>query len=299
MLHSLLSHGHLQRAVGALLALAAAVAAARGFGLRLRAQTGLEPVVIAQTAIPPYTVITAEMVTVVQLPHRALAQPVYADPDAVIGQVTRLEILPGVPLWRAWVVAPAALRYTADAAAVIVGLTVSRARVPGDLLRPGQRVDVWQGAELIGPGLRVVALTPQEPDRLIVALESSQVLLPVLLTAAARADTALTLAPLVRAGTATVTPTVTPLPTWTVTSTPTPGVVTVKPGPEQGLNVRAAPALTAPVLATLPGGRRLTPIGRDGAGRWVQVCCVAGDRPGWVLAELVDLAGDLQSLPVR
>ena len=294
-----LSRGQLPRAVGALLALAAALGAARGLDLRLRALTELAPVVVAQTAIPPYTPITAEMVAVVRLPRRLLVQPVYADPAAVLGQVTRLELLPGVPLWRAWVVAPAALRYTADAAAVIVGVPVARGRVPGDLLQPGQRVDVWQGAELIAPGLRVVALTPLEPAGLLVTLESSQALLPALLTAAARADTALTLAPLTRAGPAPVTPTVTPTPTWTATPTPTPGVVTVKPGPEQGLNVRAAPALTAAVLATLPGGSRLTPIGRDAAGRWVQVCCVAGGQSGWVLAELVDLAGDLPGLPVR
>jgi hypothetical protein len=53
------------------------------------------------------------------------------------------------------------------------------------------------------------------------------------------------------------------------------------------------------VLATLPAGSRLTPVGRDAEGSWVQVCCVAGDTYGWVLAELVDLAVDLQSLPVR
>ena len=68
----------------------------------------------------------------------------------------------------------------------------------------------------------------------------------------------------------------------------------VKPGPAQGLNVRAGPGTGYPVLATLPAGSRLTPVGRDAEGRWVQVCCVAEDQPGWVLAELVDLAVDLQ-----
>ena len=301
MLH--LSRCHWQRAVGALLALAAALGVARGLDSRLRALTALEPVVVAQTVIPPYTPITAAMVTVTKLPRRALAQPVYAEPAAVLGQVTQQEILPGVPLWRAWVLAPAALRYTADAAAVIVGIPVARGHVPGALLQPGQRVDVWQGAELIGPGLRIVALTPEGPDRLIVSLESSQALLPALLRAAADAETTLTLAPLTRA--ATPTPTATPTapitvtPTWTAPPTATPGVVTVKPGPAQGLNIRAGPGTDAPVLVTLPAGSRLTPVGRDTTGRWVQVCCVAGGQSGWVRAELVDLAGDLQSLPVR
>ena len=93
------------------------------------------------------------------------------------------------------------------------------------------------------------------------------------------------------------TPTSTPTPTPTPTATP--GVAVVKPGPAQGLNVRAGPGTDYPVLATLPAGSRLTPVGRDAAGRWVEVCCVAGDQYGWVLAELVELAVDLPSLPVR
>jgi len=75
--------------------------------------------------------------------------------------------------------------------------------------------------------------------------------------------------------------------------------VVVKPGPAQGLNVRAGPGTDYPVLATLPAGSRLTPVGRDAAGRWVQVCCVAGDQYGWVLAQLVELAANLADLPVR
>lgn len=39
------------------------------------------------------------------------------------------------------------------------------------------------------------------------------------------------------------------------------------------------------------GGPRVTRL--DG------VCCVAGGRPGWVLAELVELIGEIQTLPVH
>ena len=302
---------NLYRGAAGLLALAVALLVARATLGRLAALTEPVPVVVARTAIPPYTAISADMVEVVYLPRGAVAQPAYADSDEVLGLFARLELLPGVPLLRTYVVPAAELRYTTDAQAVVLGVAVAEAHVPGDLLLAGQRVDVWQADRLVGPGLRVVAITGQPEGRLVVALESGQELVPVLLAASGRDDTALTLAPLERLPTPTLeakveaeveetpTPTSTPTPTPTPTPTATLGVAVVKPGPAQGLNVRSGPGTDYPVLATLPAGSRLTPVGRDGAGQWVQVCCVAGDQYGWVLAELVDLAVDLADLPVR
>ncbi len=306
----------LYQGAAGLLALAVALLVARATLGRLAALTEPVPVVVARTAIPPYATITDDMLEVANLPRGAVAQPVYADPGEVVGLLARLELLPSVPILRTYVVPAAELRYTADAQAVVLGVTVSVEHVPGDLLLAGQRVDVWQADHLVGPGLRVVAITGQPEGQLVVALESSQALVPALLAASGRDDTALTLAPLERVeaeaeaeaeaeveveaeATPTLTPTLTLTLTSTSTSTPTPGVAVVKPGPAQGLNARVGPGTDYPVLATLPAGSRLTPVGRDAEGRWVQVCCVAGDRYGWVLAELVDLAVDLSGLPVR
>ena len=294
---------NLYRGAAGLLALAVALLAARATLGRLAVLTDPVPVVVARTAIPPYAAITADMVEVVYLPRGAVAQPVYADPGEVVGLLARLELLPGVPLLRAYAVPAVELRYTADAQAVVLGVTVNRERVPADLLRVGQRVDVWQADRLVGPALRVVAIVEQGDGELVVALASGQALVPALLAASGQDDTALTLAPLERLPTPTLeaeaeeTPTSTATPT--PTPTPTPGVAVVKPGPAPGLNVRAGPGTAYPVLATLPAGSRLTPVGREAAGRWVEVCCVNAGQPGWVLAELVELAVDLQSLPVR
>lgn len=301
---------NLYRGAAGVLALLVALYVARATLGRLRALTDPVPVVVVRAAIPPYTAITADMVEVAYLPAGAVTQPAYTSPDEVVGRLARLELLPGVPLLRAYAVLAAELRYTADAQAVVLGVTVDETQVPADLLLAGQRVDVWQGDRLVGPGLRVVAITGQPEGRLAVALESNQELVPALLAASGRADTALTLAPLERIPTPSVpSPTMTALPappatvtsspTITVTPTATPGVAVVRPGPAQGLNVRAGPGTDTPVLATLPAGSRLTPIARDAGGRWVQVCCVAGEQYGWVLAELVELAVDLAGLPVR
>jgi len=306
---------NLYRGAAGVLALLVALYVARATLGRLRALTDPVPVVVARAAIPPYTAITANMVEVAYLPAGAVTQPAYTSPDEVVGRLARLELLPGVPLLRAYAVPAADLRYTADAQAVVLGVTANAEHVPADLLLAGQRVDVWQADRLLGPGLRVVAITHRPDGRLVVALESSQELVPALLAASGRADTALTLAPLERlpsaqppcgtpsaptpTRTASPIPSETPSPTATRTPTATPGVAVVRPGPAQGLNVRAGPGTDTPVLATLPAGSRLTPVGRDAEGRWVQVCCLAEGQPGWVLAELVDLAGDLAGLPVR
>lgn len=301
---------NLYRGAAGVLALLAALSVARATLGRLHALTDPVPVVVARTAIPAYMAITTDMVEVAYLPRAAIVQPAYADPGEVVGRLARLELLPGVPLLRAYAVPAAELRYTADAQAVVLGVTVDETHVPAGLLLAGQRVDVWQGDQLVGQGLRVVAITEQAEGKLVVALESSQELVPALLAASGQADTALTLAPLQRlpspsapAPTRTPPPipsaTATTSPTATATPSPTPGVAVVKPGPAQGLNVRAGPGTDTPVLATLPAGSRLTPVGRDAEGRWVEVCCVAGDQHGWVLAELVDVAGNLAGLPVR
>jgi hypothetical protein len=208
------------------------------------------------------------------------------------------------------------LRYTADSRAIILALAVQPARAPGNLLRPGQRVDAWLDGRFLAGDLRIVAVSSLSDDRLAVAVEAEQRFAPTLLTASGRFNLSLTLSPLERLPTPTVllltatsraptatmarpSPTPTPTATATPTATSTPGVAVVKPGPAQGLNVRAGPSTSYPILATLRAGSRLTPVGRDADGRWVEVCCVADGQPGWVLADLVDLAVDIASLPVR
>jgi hypothetical protein len=293
---------NLYRGTAGLLALLVALLVARSTTALLDALVAPVPVVVARSVIPPYRAITADMLEVAYLPRGAVARPVYADPVDVVGRLARIEILPGVPVCRECAVPAGELRYTADGQAVILGVTVDEAHVPADLIRPGQRVDVWQAGRLMGSDLRVVAIVCNRDGTLVVALETNQRAVPALLAASGQADAALTLSPLDRLPTP-ITPTPaatsTPSPTPSPSATVTPGVAVVRPGPAQGLNVRSGPGTAYPVLATLPAGSRLTPVGRDGDGQWVEVCCVAGDRYGWVLAELVDLAGDLPSLPVR
>jgi hypothetical protein len=300
-----------------LLALSVAVIVTSLVERRMQALGQPVAVLVAREAIPAYTAIRPDDMQVIRLPAAAVAEGALRDPAELEGRLARVEIPPGVPLYRQQVVPASDLRYTTDGRAVILALAVLPAHAPSNLLKPGQRVDVWTDGSIIAGGLRVVAVSSLSDGRLAVAVEAGQEVTPQLLTSSSRTDLALTLSPLERLPTPTAlpvtatpthAPTVTvtrsvPTPPPTATTSPTisstPGVAVVKPGPAQGLNVRAGPGIGYPVLATLRAGSRLTPVGRDAEGRWVEVCCVADDQAGWVLAELVDLEVDLAGLPVR
>lgn len=274
-------------------------------------------VLVAREAIPAYSAIRPDQVQVVRLPAAAVAEGALRDPTELEGRLARVEIPAGVPLCRSQVVPASDLRYTTDGRAVILALAVLPAHAPGNLLKSGQRVDAWLDGQLLTGDLWVVAVSSLSNGRLAVAVEARQDGAAQLLMASGRSDLALTLSPLERLPTPTAlstiatpptvpaailtcsSPTPAPIAAPSPTSSPTPGVAVVKPGPAQGLNVRAGPGTSHPVLATLRAGSRLTPIGRDAAGRWVEVCCVVEGQAGWVLAELVELAVDLASLPVH
>jgi len=310
----------LWRLVAGLLALSIALIVTSLVERKMQALEQSVAVLVAREAIPAYTVIRLDQVQVVRLPAAAVAEGALRDPTELEGRLARVEIPPGVPLYRQQVVPAAELRYTTDGRAVILALAVLPANAPGTLLRPGQHIDAWLDGQLLTGDLRVVAVSSLPDGRLALAVESGQEVAPRLLAASDSSDLALTLSPLERLPTPTVLPviaTATSVPTAPTamlscpsptpalaaapspTPSPTPGVAVVKPGPAQGLNVRAGPGTSYPVIASLRAGSRLTPVGRDAEGRWVEVCCVAGDQAGWVLAELVELVVDVTTLPVH
>ena len=53
------------------------------------------------------------------------------------------------------------------------------------------------------------------------------------------------------------------------------------------LNVRQGPGTTYPVVGKLAEGSEITVDGRNEAGDWWSICCVADGTPGWVSAALV------------
>lgn len=87
-------------------------------------------------------------------------------------------------------------------------------------------------------------------------------------------------------------PTATPLPTPTPqpTDTPSPTPAPVRVRTRDTVNVRDGPGTVYPSLARVPAGTTFVVQGQNETGTWWQVCCL-GDRPGWILAELLSAEG--------
>ncbi len=98
--------------------------------------------------------------------------------------------------------------------------------------------------------------------------------------------------------------TATPTATSTVTPTPTPSA-TPTPARLEGringavVNLRGGPGANYPVLGQVLAGQSYTATARDESGEWLRICCpITEETESWISAQFVDLAGDLQSLPV-
>ena len=83
----------------------------------------------------------------------------------------------------------------------------------------------------------------------------------------------------------------------TATATPAESAVIIVP--EGGVNVRSGPSLEADLLGRLDEDTEVAVIGTDQTGDWWEIAFEAGPNGrGWVAAIVVELEGDLDSLPV-
>ena len=96
-----------------------------------------------------------------------------------------------------------------------------------------------------------------------------------------------------------VPPTNTPVPP---TDTPVPPTDTPVSVPHftvnsDQVNVRTGPGTVFSIIGTVEQGDRYDIGGRNGAGDWLEFCCVNGQR-GWIYAQLVILSHDTSTIPV-
>ena len=103
-------------------------------------------------------------------------------------------------------------------------------------------------------------------------------------------------------------PTATPLPALlgatptlgagiTPTDTAPPAVSALVADNDIGLNMRAGPAASQPIVARLLPLTPITIVGRSGDSAWLLAVSVTGDR-GWVAADFVTLTGSLDTVPI-
>ncbi|MCS7219946.1 MAG: SH3 domain-containing protein [Anaerolineae bacterium] len=66
----------------------------------------------------------------------------------------------------------------------------------------------------------------------------------------------------------------------------------------ENVRVRQGPDVAYAILGTARSGDTFTVIGRNADGTWWQICCLPGERSGWVFGGLVTLSGDPMAVPV-
>ena len=63
------------------------------------------------------------------------------------------------------------------------------------------------------------------------------------------------------------------------------------------VNVRTGPGTAFSIIGTVEQGGRFDIGGRNGAGDWLEFCCVNGQR-GWIYAPLLVLSVDISTIPI-
>ena len=63
------------------------------------------------------------------------------------------------------------------------------------------------------------------------------------------------------------------------------------------VNVRTGPGTVFSIIGTVEQGNRFDIGGRNGAGDWLEFCCVNGQR-GWIYAPLLVLSVDISTIPI-
>jgi len=103
------------------------------------------PLVVAAVPLPPYTIVTEDMLIVRELPRVLEAEPIYLEPAEVVGRITTGPIPAGALLYRAQVVAPAQFRL-APAELEVVSIPVDPARAVGGQIEIGHVVNIYRVA---------------------------------------------------------------------------------------------------------------------------------------------------------
>ena len=103
------------------------------------------PLVVAAIPLPPYTIVTEDMLIVRELPRVLEAEAIYLEPAEVVGRITTGPIPAGALLYRAQVVAPAQFRL-APAELEVVSIPVDPARAVGGQIEVGHVVNIYRVA---------------------------------------------------------------------------------------------------------------------------------------------------------
>ena len=98
---------------------------------------------VPQVPIPAGALIGAELLQEREVPRTLLEEPIYTAEDALVGQVAQIPLQPGLVVYQAHAVSPAAYRLVSDPTLSVVSVPVDPARAVGGQVQPGHKVDIW------------------------------------------------------------------------------------------------------------------------------------------------------------
>jgi len=126
-----------------LIALAAAVVAGQYAYSQYNQIVATAPVPVAAISIPPYTLITSDMLQTRSLPRPLLREPIYANAADLVGRMTTQALVPDQIIYHHQAVSPQAFRL-ASSDLEVVSLPISVEQAVGGALRNGSRVNLYR-----------------------------------------------------------------------------------------------------------------------------------------------------------
>lgn len=99
---------------------------------------------VAAVEIPPYTLISGEMVTLREMPRTLQFESIYLSPEMVVGKMSTIPIPRGALFYEEFALPPSEFRYVEDEYLEIISFPVDPAKAVGGQVRPFQRINIYR-----------------------------------------------------------------------------------------------------------------------------------------------------------
>ena len=128
----------------ALLALAAAVVAGLVAETQYETLVATTELVVPAAEIPPYTLLTSELLTTRVFPAPLAYEPVYHTVGDAVGKLTRVPLGAARPIYTDQAVPPAGFRYSDDPRLEVLSFPVSPEQAVGGQIKPGHHINLYR-----------------------------------------------------------------------------------------------------------------------------------------------------------
>ena len=144
----------------AILAISLGIAGATGYyGKQMWPASGPTiRVVSASQPIPPYVLITSDMLVEREMPKVLTREPVFLRPSEVVGRIATVPIPAGALIYHDFAVEAESFRLTPDPALEVVSFPARPEKAVGGQLRPGQRINIYR----VAIGSQSTSLSPEQ-----------------------------------------------------------------------------------------------------------------------------------------